>query len=94
MSFWGNGGNNNQQSNNPQYNNNQRITRTSTGSSSYMNSETIEPDIAGKALQSANGNRNLIGAIVIILLVGGLMQGYFTAKERDQLRQQPVERVR
>lgn len=66
--FGGNQGNNNQQQ--QPYNPYQgcEITRTSTGSSSYMNSETIRPDNTGKALDTARNSNNMIVTVVAIIV--------------------------
>lgn len=95
--FGGNQGNNNQQQ--QPYNPYQgcEITRTSTGSSSYMNSETIRPDNTGKALDTARASSNWMGTIVTILVIGGLLQGTVTLIELMRSggnRSQPTEQIR
>jgi len=95
--FGGNQGNSNQQQ--QPYNPYQgcEITRTSTGSSSYMNSETIRPDNTGKALDTARASSNWMWAIVAILVVGGLLQGTITLIELMRSggsRSQPTEQIR
>lgn len=66
--FGGNQGNNNQQQ--QPYNPYQgcEITRTSTGSSSYMNSETIRPDNTGKALDTARNSNNMIATVAVVIV--------------------------
>ena len=71
------------------------VENRASGFSSWQQEQRITQDHTGKALESANKGRDAIFWIAAIMIIGGLLQGYFTRQENNQLRQdQPIERAR